>query len=115
MRIPESDSELLAECDVDTFRASGPGGQNVNTRDTAVRLRHRPSGITVVARDERSQHRNRTLALQRLRSRLRARQRRQRPRIPTAVPRAAKTRRLEQKRERGKKKQLRRGPRRDEY
>jgi len=44
--IPADDDALLAECDVQVFRGSGPGGQSVNTADSAVRLRHRPSGIT---------------------------------------------------------------------
>lgn len=50
----------------DTFRAGGPGGQHQNTTDSAVRATHRPSGLTAVAREERSQHRNRALALERL-------------------------------------------------
>ena len=63
----KSDQALLAECQVDTYRASGPGGQNRNKVETAVRLRHGPSGLTVIAEESRSQAENRTRALRRLR------------------------------------------------
>ena len=55
-----------AEVDFSTLRAGGPGGQHQNTTDSAVRALHRPSGLSVVVRDGRSQHRNKALALQRL-------------------------------------------------
>ncbi|MCZ4279384.1 peptide chain release factor H [Kiloniella laminariae] len=50
----------------ETFRAGGPGGQHQNTTDSAVRVTHTPSGLSAVARDQRSQHRNKQVALQRL-------------------------------------------------
>lgn len=108
--IPESDDELLAQCRVETFRAGGPGGQHQNTTESAVRLVHEATGIRVTARDERSQHRNRALALQRLRARLEERTRTDAERIATSVPRREKRKRLETKKRRSRVKKLRRPP-----
>ncbi|OWK45693.1 peptide chain release factor family protein [Fimbriiglobus ruber] len=59
--------QLLAQCDVDTYRASGPGGQKRNKTSSAVRLRHAPTGLIVIAEESRSQHENKAKALVRLR------------------------------------------------
>jgi len=114
MRIPETDRGLLAECAVETFRSSGPGGQHVNRRETAVRLRHLPTGIVVTCQQERSQRRNKRIALRELRRRLEDRQRPERPRIPTRPPRAVRERMLEEKKRRGLKKRLRKKPKLEE-
>ena len=78
------DAALLADCDVHIHRASGPGGQKRNKTDSAVRLLHRPTGISVVANESRSQHENRSRALKRLRKALALRVRR--PLAAAGVP-----------------------------
>ena len=108
--LPESDADLLAECDVSTFRSSGKGGQNVNKVETAVRIHHRPTGLVLVSREERSQYRNKVICLRKLRA-LVSRMNRVRPkRVQTAVPRRSRAERLEEKSRRSEKKQLRSRP-----
>src|ERR1700761_4610834 len=62
-----TDEQLLAQCAVDTYRASGPGGQKRNKTSSAVRIRHAPSEFIVIAEERRPQHETRARALRRLR------------------------------------------------
>ena len=63
-----SDEALIAQCEVDRYRASGPGGQHRNKTESAVRLRHRLSGVSAIGEDSRSQSENKHHAVRRLRS-----------------------------------------------
>jgi peptide chain release factor 2 len=112
--LPESDEDLLRECEVETFRSSGPGGQHVNKSESAVRLKHLPSGVVVSSQQERSQHRNKKLCLERLRKKVQQLNYRPAKRIPTRVPRRARNRTLEEKARRSHIKRLRSKPSSDE-
>lgn len=112
-RIPDDDEALLAECEVQTFRSGGPGGQHQNTTESGVRLVHLPSGVRVESRSERSQHRNRRIALERLREKLVELATPETPRRATRVPRSEKRRRLDEKKRRSQVKKMRRRPPRE--
>jgi hypothetical protein len=107
---PETDAELLAQCDVTAFRATGPGGQGVNTTDSAVRMKHRPTGVTVVCRRERSQHMNRVECVRRLRAKLVAMAQTPTERRPTRTPPRARRARLATKARTAGVKRLRKRP-----
>jgi protein subunit release factor A len=95
---------------VETYRSRGPGGQRKNKVETAVRLKHLPSGITVIATEHRSQAENRKLAFERLRERLTKLNQPRRRRIPTSTPFMAIEKRKEEKKTHSKKKRLRGKP-----
>lgn len=107
LRLP--DEQLALECDEQFFIASGPGGQHRNKTETGVRLRHRPTGVTVTATERRSQFMNRQEALTRLRGALARLTHVEKKRVPTKPSRGQKRRRLQDKRLLSEKKKGRRG------
>ena len=129
LRVSRTCSIPLAELEWRFSGSGGPGGQHANTANTRVEVRFDIAGspslgprqrarlldrlgpeVRVVASDERSQSRNRSLALDRLRSRLADALRQQRNRLPTAPTAASRRQRLETKRHRGQVKRLRTAP-----
>ncbi len=106
----EDKKNLKKKTEVFRFGASTRGGQRANRKETGIRLRHKPSGIEVKAIEERSQARNLKIAFERLQERIKKLNRPKKERIPTRVPKSAKTARLKGKRVCSKKKQFRRRP-----
>jgi protein subunit release factor B len=103
-----SDEKLLAECEIDVFIASGPGGQHRNTTESGVRITHKPTELSVTATERRSQHQNRGEALERLKSGLRQLTFVPKTRRPTKPTKGSKRRRLDEKKRQGEKKANRR-------
>lgn len=110
----ERRARLLRAVRVETYRARGPGGQHVNKTESAVRVVHLPTGLRATADDTPSQARNRDLALDRLAARLERLRAKPKPRVATKPPRAAKLRRLADKRAQGVRKAERRRPAQDD-
>lgn len=102
------DAESLGkEVVVETYRAPGPGGQRKNKKETAVRLTHKPTGLTVVASERRSQAMNREIAFERLLKRLAELNRPRKRRIRTRPSASAVTAHREGKERQSRKKKLR--------
>lgn len=105
--LPESDIQLLAECKVSAFRASGSGGQHVNVTDSAIRITHIPTGIVVTSQKERSQYLNKKECLAKLRKIVAKRNYRPPVRIPTKMPKSVKRENLLKKAKHSQKKRMR--------
>jgi len=90
---------LEREVIVEAYRSGGPGGQHRNVTDSAVRLRHLPSGVRVTASDSRSQARNKDTAFARLIERLRELNRVRKPRVPTRATKSSVERRIQEKKQ----------------
>lgn len=110
MRYDTDPQVLKKQVVMETYRSRGPGGQRKNKVETAVRLKHLPSGVTVIATDHRSQAENRKLALERLRERLVKLNQPRRRRVPTSVSMKAIERRMKEKKAHSEKKRMRQEP-----
>jgi len=97
MALPDHLRRLLSDCEVETYRSSGPGGQKKNKTESSVRVRHLPTGVVRIATESRSQLRNRESALERVWNALEARARRPKARKAGAPTYASKVRRLAEK------------------
>lgn len=92
--IPDCDDALLSECQIETFRSSGKGGQHANKTESAVRLTHTKSGIQVMCQDERSQYLNKKKCIKELRLRITKKIYKPTPRIKTRPTKGSIERRL---------------------
>ncbi len=112
--LPIDDDALLRECEIQTFRSGGKGGQNQNKVESGVRLIHVPTGLTAESREERSQYLNKMRCIKKLRRKVTLLNYRAPVRIATKTPRSVKEAGAQQKRHRSTTKALRRRPRIDD-
>lgn len=112
--LPEDDEALLRECRFTATRSSGPGGQHVNTTDTAIRLEHLPTGLVVNSQRHRSQAMNRRDCIVKLRTLVARLNYRKPKRTPTRVSRGALERRRKARDQQSQKKSQRRRPSADD-
>ena len=115
IKIPDSNDALLSECEVETFRSGGKGGQHANKTESAVRLTHTKSGIKVTCQDERSQYLNKIKCLKELRVRIEKYNFKPLKRIRTKPTRASKEKRLLSKKYNAEKKKNRKKPTLNNY
>lgn len=108
--LPINDEEVLRECEIQTFRSGGKGGQHQNKVESGVRLIHRPTGITVESREERSQFMNKQRCLKKLRLRVQALNYRPPVRIKTRVSTTTRHKNMGRKQHHSAKKQSRQRP-----
>jgi protein subunit release factor A len=111
--LPENDDDLLDECRIETYRSSGSGGQHVNVTNSAVRLVHLPTGITVTSQKGRSQYANKQDCIEKLRAEVDRLNYRKPKRLATHVPRSVKAKNSIKKKKDSEKKQLRRSSNHD--
>ena len=113
-KIPKNDQKLLKECHVETFKSRGKGGQHINSTNSAIRILHIPSNTIATCQDERSQYRNKEIAVRRLHKKLMELNQKPKKRIPTKVTRASKVKRIKSKKIHSLKKALRQKPKNHE-
>lgn len=108
--LPPNDEDLLKQCEIKAYRASGSGGQHLNVTDSAVRLIHLPTGLVVTSQTERSQYLNKKECLKKLRKRIDKLNYRKPKRIATHIPNLVKLKNKEKKKKESEKKRLRQCP-----
>jgi len=104
---PLTVAALKDEVEITAFKSGGPGGQHKNKTASAVRIKHLPTGIIVVAAENRSQFKNREMAWERLIEKLARRRQKRKRRIPTRPSTATKEQRIQKKAQRSRQKQTR--------